>query len=220
VDVEGIRRVPLLAVLPPERLAALAPELPARPVAPGQVLARAGDVASQLIVVEQGTLVAAHDTREGMRVRLSTVVAPCVVDKVATLAGGAHTATWTAATSGRVRLLSAATLRLLVDEVPAVRDHVLRYLAGEVNRHRHVRVRSADRRPAAQVADWLVEASRRHGPVVRLPGGQQGLGEELGLSRVTVNRALQALARAGVVRLRPGRIEVLDAGAVNQWWIP
>jgi DNA-binding GntR family transcriptional regulator len=33
--------------------------------------------------------------------------------------------------------------------------------------------------------------------------GKPGLGEEIGLSRVTVNRALHALAAAGIIRVGP-----------------
>lgn len=40
---------------------------------------------------------------------------------------------------------------------------------------------------------------------------QQGMAEELGLSRVTVNRVLQSLMRSGAVRIRSGAVDLLDA---------
>lgn len=43
----------------------------------------------------------------------------------------------------------------------------------------------------------------------------RGLGEELGLSRVTVNRALRVLAAAGAVRVEPGRVHVVDVGVLG-----
>jgi CRP/FNR family transcriptional regulator len=59
------------------------------------------------------------------------------------------------------------------------------------------------------VAAWLSRAARRPGERVILPAAQAGLAETLGVSRVSVNRALRALARAGLVRVEPGAVVVL-----------
>lgn len=171
---------------------------------------RAGAPARYLIVVEVGSLIAVHDARTGTRVRLSSVVAPCVIDKVATLDGQVHTATWMATRPCRLRLLPSELFVQLVEEQPELRSHLLSYLSKEANRLRRARIRQAAPGPLAQVADWLTEARRVHGDTVRLEGGQQGLGEEIGLSRVAVNRALQALVVAGVVRVRPRMVSVLN----------
>lgn len=133
-----------------------------------------------------------------------------MVDKAAVLDGGAHTATWTALAACRIRFLPASILRGLIDEVPALRDHVLRHLSAQVNRDRRARVRTATPQPVVQIADWIVEAGRQHGSRIKLPGAQQGLGEEIGLSRITVNRALRVLAEAGAIRIEPGVIVVVD----------
>lgn len=210
MDIEGLLRVPLLRVLPRPRVEELARELPIRVVPAGQVLARAGDPAEYLLIVQSGSLVAVHETPTGTRVRLAAVSGPCTLDKAATLHEAVHTATWTAATACRVRLLPARVLLQLLDQEPALREHVLRYLAADVNTHRRSWARRAAPDPVAQVADWLVEAERAVGPSIPLPAGQQGLGEELGLSRVTVNRALSALAAAGAIRVRPRLVDVQD----------
>lgn len=210
MDIQSLLRVPLLGVLPRPRVERLAREFPSREVAAGQVVAHEGDPAHRLIILETGSLTAVHDTPRGTRVRLSAVTGPCVVDKVATLDGGVHTANWTATTACRLRLLPGTVLRQLIDEEPALRDHLLAYLSGEVARHRRATVRRAAHGPLAQVADWLLEAGRTNGDTVHLVGGQEGLGEEIGLSRVTVNRALRALAAAGIIRVRPRMVNLLD----------
>jgi CRP/FNR family transcriptional regulator, cyclic AMP receptor protein len=211
VDIESLLRVPLLATLPRSRVERLASELPAQDVPVGQVVARAGDPAHYLVVIETGSVTAVHDTANGTRVRLSAVTGPRVIDKAATLDGGVHTANWTATTPCRLRLLPADLFRQLIGEEPALRQQVLGYLSAEVNRHRRARVRHAAPGPLAQVAAWLAEASRTNGDTVYLAGGQQGLGEEIGLSRVTVNRALHALVAVGAVRVQPRMVTVLDA---------
>lgn len=123
MDVEG-----LLRVLPRSRVEALARELPARVVPAGQVVARTGDLATYLIIVQSGSLAAVHETAAGARVRLAGITGPCTVDKVATLHEAVHTATWTATFDCRIRLLPARVLRQLLNQEPALREHVLRYL--------------------------------------------------------------------------------------------
>jgi CRP/FNR family transcriptional regulator, cyclic AMP receptor protein len=210
VDVVQLGRVPLFGTLPRQRLERLARELPVRNLARGGVAAHSYSPARHLVVLESGVLAAVHDTRHGARVRLATATGPCVVDKAATLDGGVHTATWCATAPCRIRLLPAAVLRQLLDDEPALRAHVVRHLAAEVNGQRRARIRRAAPGPVAQVADWLLAAAAGRAAVVALPDGQQGLGDELGLSRVTVNRALRALADLDAVRVRPRRVHLLD----------
>ncbi|MEW2385938.1 Crp/Fnr family transcriptional regulator [Micromonospora sp. NPDC047707] len=203
--------VPFFALLDEGRRARIARRHPLRQVPAGQVVARYGEPASSLIVLERGTVTAGYHTADGSPVRYGTVTGPRLVDKASVLDGGTHTATWTTADACRIRLVPARVLRELLHELPAVREHVLRQISAQVNRDRRARIRAAAPRPVARVADWLAEAVTGPTHRIQLPGGQQGLGEELGLSRVTVNRALRVLAEAGAVRTEPGAVVVLDA---------
>jgi CRP/FNR family transcriptional regulator len=139
------------------------------------------------------------------------MTAPCVIDKAAVLAAGTHPATWVATTPGRALVLSAPAFWALLCEQHQMREHVLRYLALQVGQTRAALAARATGSALTRLARWLLAAS---GPGrqanVGLPAGQQGLAEELGLSRVTVNRALQQLARTGAISLRPRAVTVLD----------
>ncbi|MFC7545451.1 Crp/Fnr family transcriptional regulator [Plantactinospora sp. GCM10030261] len=210
MDIRGLATVPLFAALDEARLCDIASQAPPRDLPSDTQVARAGEPARHLVVVERGTLRATRDTVAGTRVGLATVTGPALVDKAAVLDGGRHTATWTTATPARIRRLPAYHLTRLVDEVPAVRDHLLRHLAGQVNRDRRRQVRAVAGPPVARVADWLASDHGGRDGRIRLPGAQQGLGEHLGLSRVTVNRALRTLARAGVLRVETAAVVVLD----------
>jgi CRP/FNR family transcriptional regulator len=211
VDDHGLAGVPLFALLDEARRERIARRHPVRQVPAGQVVAGFGQPARNLIVLERGILSAGCHTVDGSLVRFGTVTGPCLIDKASVLDGGRHTATWTAARACRIRLLPTEVLRELLHEVPVVREHVLRQIAAQVNRDRRARTRAAASRPVARVADWLAEALAGPSRRIALPGGQQGLGEELGLSRVTVNRALRVLVQAGAVRTEPGAVVVLDA---------
>jgi CRP-like cAMP-binding protein len=209
VDLDGLRRVPLLAALPPGRLARLAAILPVRSLPAGRVVAVAGEPAARLFVLERGSVIGVRGPSVSAVVGLETVVAPGVIDRAASLGGGVHTATWTTTAPSRVRTLPSAQLRELADEVPAVREQVLRRLAAEADRQRRSRAGAVDG-AVARVADRLIGAGAVAGAPVRLAGGQQRLGEELGLSRAVVGRALRVLAATGAVRVAPGRVHVLD----------
>jgi CRP/FNR family transcriptional regulator len=198
--------VPMFAGLDGRRMAALRARAGVRRLDAGATVARRSEPAAHLIVVEHGTLVATRDTADGRRLRLGEHGGPCAVDKAAVLDGRGYTATWVAATPARVRLLPAAEFRRLLDEVPAVRRHVLRHLAAQVRERQDGLVEAHSTGAAGRIARWL---ARQQGDLVPLPS-QERLGEAVGASRVTVNRALRRLHQAGVIRVEPGRIIVLD----------
>jgi CRP/FNR family transcriptional regulator, cyclic AMP receptor protein len=201
--------VPLLATLDQERLTRLADSAPPRTVEAGTVLAVHGDPAVHLIVVESGGVTATRDTAAGRRLRLGEFPAPCAVDKAAVLDGGGHTATWLTSARSRVRLLPATELFALVDDVPAARRHVLAHLARRLRDQQDDLVRTTGTDGVTRTAAWLVRAAAAGGARVLLPGAQQGLAEAIGMTRVSVNRALRTLADEGLVAVEPGAVVVL-----------
>jgi CRP/FNR family cyclic AMP-dependent transcriptional regulator len=208
-DAEMLRAVPLFGRLDDARLASLVGRSAVRIVGAGTTVAVRGCPADRLLVVEAGTLTALRETARGQRLRLGEFAAPCTVDKAAVLGAGAYTATWRAATRARVRLLPAGELLALIDDVAAVRHHVIAHLARQLDGRQDELVRSSFGDTAARVAAWLTRTGVRPGDRVVLPGAQAGLAETLGVSRVSVNRALRALARAGLVRIEPGAVVIL-----------
>lgn len=203
--------VPMLAQVTGDRMRQLAQAHPVKHFTAGRVLLHQGAPATQLLIVLDGQASAVVDHPAGTRWRYPLMTAPCVIDKAAVLAAGAYPATWVAATPGRAIVLSAPAFCALLREQPRMRGHVLRYLALEVGQTRAALAAHAAGPAVTRLARWLLTASGSGArPAVRLPAGQQGLAEELGLSRVTVNRALQQLARVGAISLRPRAIVVLD----------
>ncbi|MGW0523121.1 Crp/Fnr family transcriptional regulator [Crossiella sp. NPDC003009] len=200
--------VPLFAGLDRARLDRLRATGRAHTVAAGETVARFGEPATALIVVRTGTLTASRDTADGRRLRLGEFAGPCAVDKTAVLDGGGHTATWTAATRAELLLLPAAELLALLEDVPTARRHVLAHLAAQVRTRQDDLVRTHGADAVARIAAWLLTSADGDTRVL-LPGAQQGLGEHLGLSRVTVNRALRALAADGLIAVEPGAVRLL-----------
>jgi CRP/FNR family transcriptional regulator, cyclic AMP receptor protein len=206
-----LARVPMLAQVTGERLRHLAAAHPVRCFTAGSVLLRQGAPATHLLIMLDGQASAVVDHPAGDRTRYPLLAGPCVIDKAAVLAAGTYPATWVATTQGRVLTLSAAAFWALLRQQPPVREHVLRYLARQVGQSRDALAARAVGTPVSRLARWLLTASVSGAtPAVCLPAGQQGLAEELGLSRVTVNRALQQLVRAGLISVRPRAVVILD----------
>jgi CRP/FNR family cyclic AMP-dependent transcriptional regulator len=197
--------VPLFSSLSPAYLSRLAAVSASRDVPADTVVALRGEPARHLVVAETGGLTAVHETEAGHRRRLGEFPAPCAVDKAAVLDGGGHTATWITTSRTRLLLVPAAEFLTLVD-VPTVRAHVFTHLAAQLRTAQEDVVLTSFADAPTRVAAWLVRAAA---PLVRLPGAQQGLAETLGLTRVSVNRALRTLAEEGLVRVEPGAITVL-----------
>lgn len=211
---EELRSIPLFAALQEPRLREIADRCPARPVGFGAVVARQGDHGGRLIIVVRGRLSAEHHSITGGRIRLAPATAPCILDKAAVLTGEPWQVTWTARTQCVIRVMAARFFHELLAVEPSVRDHALRYLAAQLTRARQERIDRDTGDTPARIAGWLMEQRLRHGALVPLPAGQQGMAEELGLSRVTVNRALQSLMRSGAVTIQRGAVRVVDAEAL------
>lgn len=206
-----LARVPMLAQVTGEWRRQLAQAHPVGNFIAGRVLLRQGAPATHLLVMLDGQASAVVDHRDGARSRYPLVNGPCVIDKAAVLAAGSHPASWVAATPGRALILSAPAFWTLLRQQPPAREHVLCYLARQVGQGRDAVAARAAGATVSRLARWLLAAGASGAtPTVRLPAGQQGLAEELGLSRVTVNRALRQLARAGAVSIRLRAIVVLD----------
>jgi CRP/FNR family transcriptional regulator, cyclic AMP receptor protein len=197
--------VPLFASLAPARLDRLVAVSAPREVPADTVVAVRGEPARHLVVAETGGLTAVHETAAGHRRRLGEFPAPCAIDKAAVLDGGGHTATWITTSRSRLLLVPAAEFLALVD-IPTVRAHVLTHLAAQLRTAQDDVVLTSFADAPTRVATWLVRAAT---PRVRLPGAQQGLAESLGLTRVSVNRALRTLTEEGLIRVEPGAVVVL-----------
>ncbi|ADI09729.1 hypothetical protein SBI_06609 [Streptomyces bingchenggensis BCW-1] len=207
--------VPLFASLPEARLRELwAASVPrGHPV--GSVLRSAGAPADHLLVLLRGRVAATGTTGGGRVVRYGQWDGPCALDKVALLDGRGHTATFTALTFCAVRSVRRDRFLGLVDDTAAVRAHVFAVLARQARAQQQRLTETATLPAEARLAGWLLAqaaalARGAPGPArVRIPGTQQALADTLGVTRVTVNRALARLRRDGLIRVEGDCVHLL-----------
>jgi CRP/FNR family transcriptional regulator len=208
----ALQDLPLLAELPSGTLAEVAAFARHRRYPAGQVLCTEGDPADHLIVLLAGEVAESVRDAKGREVVLAAYGAPAGIGKVALLDPGTHPATVTTRTAAEVAWLPREPLLKAVTGHPGSAARLLATLARMVRERDHSRVDAALLSAPAHVAKWL--ARRVGGGWVPLPAGQAGLGAELGLSRVTVNRALQSLRARGLIMIRPGGVWVIDAAGL------
>jgi CRP/FNR family cyclic AMP-dependent transcriptional regulator len=172
------------------------------------VLRPAGEVARSVVFLLSGTVVATHLRPTGVEVWPEQWVGPAIVDKPAVLDGAPSATGLTALTTISVRLLDRAGFMSLLEQQQSVREHVLAQLARDAMAGRRRLVQAVTLPAVARVAVWLTEQTGDQRVAWR--GSQEQLAHVLGLSRVTMNRALAQLARAGAVELTVRGIVIAD----------
>jgi CRP/FNR family transcriptional regulator, cyclic AMP receptor protein len=209
-DWQSLARMPLLGMLTQVRLRTLwAKSRPHRYVA-RQVLRNAGDPATHLLLLLQGRVAATVTTVAGRIVRVGDFAAPCALDKIAVIDGRGHTATLTALTACAVRSLPRDRFDALIDSAPAARRHVLRVLADRARHEQERFAATATLSTETRLAVWLLEqAGRKSDSRVPLPGSQESLAHLLGVTRVTISRALTRLQRDGLIIVVRGRVDIV-----------
>jgi CRP/FNR family transcriptional regulator, cyclic AMP receptor protein len=215
-DWRSLAEIPLLGMLTEVRLRALwARSRPHRYVA-RQVLRNAGDPATHLLLLLHGRVAATVTTSAGRIVRFGDFAAPCALDKVAVIDGRGHTATLTALTACAVRSLPRDLFDTLVDSAPAARRHVLRVLADHARHEQERFAATATLSTETRLAAWLLEqAGRTSDSRVTLPGSQESLADLLGVTRVTISRALTRLQRDGLIIVGRGRVDIVAPELLN-----
>jgi CRP/FNR family cyclic AMP-dependent transcriptional regulator len=204
----SLASIPALRGLAPGALEALAGQtFPARFTA-GAVLRPAGTVARSVVLLLSGTVVATHGSSTGAQMWPERWIAPAIVDKPAVLDGRPAATGLLATTAVSVRLLPRTGFLRLLEEQESVRRHVLAQLARDAMTGRRRLAQAVTLPAVAQVAAWLSEQNPDQPVAWR--GSQEHLARVLGLSRVTVNRALALLTRAGAVELTTHGIVIAD----------
>jgi CRP/FNR family cyclic AMP-dependent transcriptional regulator len=206
----SLSRVPLLAGLDDDGLHTLWDASFERRYPTGHSLRLAGDPASHLLLLLRGRVAATATTYAGRVVRFGEWEAPCALDKVAVIDGRGHTATLTALTPCSVRALPRGRFLSVIDDAPSARGHVLRVLANQARRHQEQLAATATLPAETRLARWLLNrAASGAATTIALPGTQQVLADLLGVTRVTVNRALSRLRRDGLIEINRHTITIL-----------
>jgi CRP/FNR family transcriptional regulator, cyclic AMP receptor protein len=219
----ALEAVPLFHDLGREELDRLAGELRSRRYRRGEAIFHQGDPGDGLHVVLSGRVKIASVSDSGAEAILATLRPGEFFGSLALLDGAPRSASASAIDATETVILPHDGFRRLLDESPAIRDHVLRGLALEIRRlTRHVKdlhfLDIAGRLAARLV--WLAAEQGVPGDdgSIRLEGAlKQGeLAAMVGSTRQSVNKVLGNLVDDGLIRLGRDGIVVLDLAGLEQ----
>ncbi len=199
-----LSRVEWLEGAPAREREALATRAVRRVLRAKQTLARRGEKLDVLAIVLSGALEVRRES-ESSAVAYRRLGAGEVVG-LSTVAGAPHSADVVAVEETTLALLPGGEVRALLARHPDVALAVLAHLGGMVGALSDEVEQQRGQSIAERVALKLSQLGRGRREV-RVT--HQALADQVGASRENVSRALKALERRGLVRLRRGRIALL-----------
>lgn len=179
-----------------------------------ETLCREGDAPDGMYLIESGRVLVQAHTVDGAAVGLNVVDTGGVVGEMALLAGETRAATVLAVRPTTVFLLRPTAFRELRVAHPEI-DQFLVKVLDERLRELSARFAEAVHSTAEErVCRRLTALGSAFDGTIRL--SQARLASLAGTTRPTVNRVLQDLTKADIVRLRRARVEVIDIEALER----
>lgn len=217
-DTSVLRRrfgaVPLLHRLPVDAVDELWRDVTLRCTPAGGTIATQGSPSEHLILLLTGHATLTAASPQGRLVVLEAKAAPAALDKVATFSGQPHCGTLVADETTCWCALSRTVLEKILDRHPEARNHVLSLLAQAAGQARSSFIDMSTRPSLARLARWLLETS--HNSEATLPRPREQLAHRLGMTRVTLSRALHGLAQADIITIRRQTVIILDTDRLRQ----
>lgn len=186
-------------------------DLPAR-----QIFIREGDEPRQSCFVVSGVVVRSRYTAEGQRQILSVHIAGDMPD-LQSLHINRMDHDLETASASRVAFVQHDDLHRLCSESTLLNVALWRTSLVDAALHRAAIFRNGQLEATARLAHFLCEMQMRHAAIglaeddgFAFPFSQELIGEVLGLTIVSINRASQALRARDLIRMQRGRVQVLD----------
>lgn len=222
-NIEILRQVPLLADLSEASLHRLGEQSWVRRYPAGQVLTSEGDPGDGLLIIEEGNVRVSRFAASGQEIVLALVEAPDAIGELALVDGASRSATVTAQSEVRVRILPRNAFIDLLSADPKVTLAIMRALAGMVRatNERLSDILSLD--VPGRVAKWLLARAATHGKqdgeAIRVPFdlSQSELATALGTTRVSINKSLRTFETLGAIELGSDEIAILNADLLREY---
>jgi adenylate cyclase len=220
--IDVLLHTPLFAGLPPKLAAALRRRVHRRVFPSGAYLAREGEPANSVFVIEHGLVRVTRTSRHGRELVLRLLMVGDTVGELGVLdTAGTRTADAIAVEPTTCVILSKDDLQAAIRATPELGLRLLATLVAYVRRKDEELADVAFLDVPGRTARKLLELADRHG--VKVAGGvrigvrvpQAELAGMVGASRENVNRALSRLVTLGAVSIEQGHITILDAARLR-----
>jgi len=215
--IDVLLRTPLFAAIQPKLAAALRRRVHRRAFASGAYLAREGEPANSLFVIESGLVRVTRTSRQGRELVLRLLTAGDTLGELGVLdAAGTRTADAVAVEPTTCVILSKDDLHAAVRATPELGLRLLASLVAYVRRKDEELADVSFLDVTGRTARKLLELADRHGEAVaggvrigvRVP--QAELAAMVGASRENINRSLSRLITLGAMSIDQGHITIRD----------
>lgn len=183
-------------------------DLPARPLAKGQVLFRPGDAAQGFVVVLSGRVEVRLTAASGREILLYAVEPgeSCVQTTLGLMGDEPYSGEAIAASDIRVVVIPRPLFRSLIDGDPGFRGFVLRAFGQRMAELTQLLERVAFERIEVRLAAALIDLAEGDAVVAT----QAELAARIGSAREVVSRRLEAFERHGWVTVERGHVRLRD----------
>ena len=219
----ALEAVPLFRDLEPDDLAMLVGSVRTRRHRRGEVIFHQGDPGDGLHIILSGRVKISSPSDTGVEAIFATLRPGEFFGSLALLDGAPRSASATAIEATETLILPRERFRQLVNDVPAIRDHVFAELAHELRRlTNHVEelhFLDIAGRLAARLARLASEQGQpADGGDIRLDGPitQGELAAMVGSTRQSVNKLLGFFVDDGLIRIERDSIVILDLPALQR----
>ena len=215
-------RTPIFAGLPSKLSASLRPRVHRRTFAAGAYLARQGEVASSMFVIEGGLVRVTYTSQHGREFVLRLLGPGDTFGEVGVLdAAGIRASSAIAVELTSCVMVSKDDILATLRSTPELGLRMLALMVSQVRQQDEDLADFAFLDVNGRIARKLLDLADRHGTAVpagvrisfKLP--QAELAAMVGASRENVNRSLSQLVNLGAVSMEGGHITILDSGRLK-----
>lgn len=211
----ALRAVPVFGAAADEDLALLAAAAFPRRLARGQVLFSEGDPSEHLYVVGSGRLKVLVSSSRGEELVLTVLGPGDALGELSAVDGANRSASAVALDEVALWCLPAIAVQDLLARSPAVALAVAEELAAQVRRLTGAAADLVFLDLPRRLAKLLVSDEAAHGRATSV--GQSDVAAQLGVTRQSLNRALQRLQERGWIEVQRGHLGVLDRPALERF---
>jgi len=219
---DALERMPLFHGLDAEDLETLTASVRTRRYRRGEVIFHQGDPGDALHIILGGRVKISSPSETGVEAILATLRPGEFFGALALLDGASRSASATAVDATETLVLPRERFRQLVNDVPAIRDHVFEELAHELRRlTNHVEelhFLDIAGRLAARLTRLAEEQGSEANGEIRLDGPitQGELAAMVGSTRQSVNKLLGWFVDDGLIRIERDAIVITDLDGLKR----
>ena len=189
-----------------------------RPFSKGEELGRTGECPGRLSLVVCGEIKLIRELPDGKALLLHLIHPGKMLDAGVLFGNGDLFASAVGLGDGVLLSIEASSVLKLITENSGLALRFLTILAARQKMLAHKIAGSQGRISVARrVAGWLLHRSKIEGSTTLLiPVSREVMAGQLGIARESLSRQLNSFARAGLIHLERGRIELTDCTALMQ----